>query len=93
MGSGEAKCRDCGGRLLGIEVAGGRCGYCERALEAQVRPVVSQPVKRSLTPVVVSQEPEHVVSPTKSRQQRWREAHRDQWRTIHRDGQRRRRAE
>ena len=85
------KCRDCGGRLLGIQEAQGRCDYCERALEVAVKValppirVVSQSIKED----VVSQPPDSVVS--QDRRKRWVVNHPDQRRAIHREGQRRRR--
>lgn len=62
-------CRDCGGRLLGTEVAGGRCGYCERALKSQVRPVVSQ---GSVTPDAVALPVGSSVTGSVTKQQKYR---------------------
>lgn len=72
------KCRDCGGRLLGIEVPSGRCGICERALEVEVRGKVALQPESSVTGSVTKQQkyrrnnPEKTKADTAVRVARWR---------------------
>ena len=104
MASGEAKCRDCGGRLLGTDR--GRCGNCRQATETpQERAAyllrdkgnltAPEPPKGNLTGNLTRTVVEH--GPDKgemeTKQQRWKRKNAEASRTMHRDGQRRRRAE
>ena len=100
MGLGEAKCRDCGGQLLGTDR--GRCGNCRQATETPqeraaylLRPkgnlTAPEPPKGNLTRTVVPDGPDKGERETK--QQRWKRKNAEANRTMHRDGQRKRRAE
>ena len=108
MGSGDAKCRDCGGRLLGTDR--GRCGNCRQATETPHERAsylvggnltTPEPPKGNLT--VTSQPEEGNLTRTvvpdgpdkgerETKQQRWKRKNAEANKAIHRAGQQRRRA-
>ena len=89
MASGASvKCRSCPSKLLGTEVAGGRCGVCERGIKTQVnrltaplvtvpRPTVTVPIEDVTVPVRKQRKwernnPEKTKADTAARVAKWR---------------------